>query len=198
MLEKLNEEETKLISDKIKEKTITQNQITKKIAAAAAFTGVGIVLGHINPFAFVPIIGAKIFPFAHFINAITGVLIGLLYSSTTALSIAIIRYSLALGTINAFHGHLAGAIVVSTTAYILWQYKPKYIDMAAFTEPIGTIFIAGTIAEFITPVQGVVSLEGLLFFWGLFALSSIPGCILGYFMLKVIKRAGITREDFIQ
>lgn len=198
MLEKLNEEETKHISDKIKEKTIIQNQITKKIAAAAAFTGVDIVLGHINPFAFVPIIGAKIFPFAHFINAITGVLIGLLYSSTTALSIAIIRYSLALGTINAFHGHLAGAIVVSITAYILWQYKPKYIDMAAFTEPIGTIFIAGTIAEFITPVQGVVSLEGLLFFWGLFALSSIPGCILGYFVLKVIRRAGITRGDFIQ
>ncbi|MFX1315922.1 MAG: energy coupling factor transporter S component ThiW [Promethearchaeota archaeon] len=193
----MNQEENKHIINKIKEKTITQNQITKRIAVAATFTGVGIVLSHINPFAFVPIIGAKIFPFAHFINVLTGVLIGFLFSSTTALSIAIIRYSLTLGTVHAFHGHLAGAMVVSITAYILWQYKPKYVDMAAFTEPLGTIFIAGTIAEFIQPVQEIVSIEGLLSFWILFGLSSIPGCILGYFMLKVLRRAGISREDFI-
>ncbi|MFX0080327.1 MAG: energy coupling factor transporter S component ThiW [Candidatus Hodarchaeota archaeon] len=186
------------MSDKTKEKIIIQNLATKKIATSAIFTSVGIILSHLNPFIFIPIIGAKIFPFAHFINAITGVLIGILFSSITALGIAILRFSLALGTIHAFHGHLAGAIVVSTSAYILWRYKPKHIDLAALTEPLGTVFIAGTIAEIITPVQGIVSLKGLLFFWGLFTVSSVPGCVLGYLMLKVLRRAGISRVDFIR
>ncbi len=180
------------------EKRIFKISITRKIATAAIFAGIGIVLGHINPFAFIPLIGAKIFPFAHFINAITGVLIGLAFSTTTALGIAIIRFSLALGTIHAFHGHLSGAIVVSITAYFLWKYKPKYVDLAALAEPLGTIFIAGTIAEIITPVQGIVSFEGLMFFWGLFGASSLTGCVLGFLTLKILRRTGITRDDFIQ
>ncbi|MFX1567948.1 MAG: energy coupling factor transporter S component ThiW [Promethearchaeota archaeon] len=194
----MNEKDSNKIKGDIEEKKFFQNTVTKKIATSAIFVGVGIVLSHINPFAFIPIIGAKIFPFAHFINAITGVLLGLAFSTTTALGIAIVRFSLALGTIHAFHGHLSGAVIVSITAYFLWKYKPKYIDLAALTEPLGTVFIAGTIAEMITPVQGVASLTGLLFFWGLFGLSSIPGCVLGYLALKILRRTGITREDFIQ
>lgn len=194
----MNEKDSNNKTGAKEEKRVFQNTLTRKIATAAIFVGVGIVLGHINPFAFIPIIGAKIFPFAHFINAITGVLIGLAFSTTTALGIAIVRFSLALGTIHAFHGHISGAIIVSITAYFLWKNKPKYIDLAALTEPFGTIFIAGTIAEMITPVQGIVSIEGLLFFWGLFGVSSVTGCVLGYLTLKILRRTGITREDFIQ
>lgn len=193
----MNEKDSNTIKSEKGERKVIRKSLTKKIATAAILVGVGIILGHINPFAFIPIVGAKIFPFAHFINAITGVLLGLAFSTTTALGIAVIRFSLALGTIHAFHGHLAGAIIVSITAYFLWKYKPKYIDLAALTEPIGTIFIAGTIAEMITPVQGYVSVEGLLFFWGLFGVSSIAGSILGYLTLKILRRAGITREDFL-
>ncbi|MFX0103989.1 MAG: energy coupling factor transporter S component ThiW [Candidatus Hodarchaeota archaeon] len=194
----MNEKDSNNKTGAKEEKRVFQNTLTRKIATAAIFVGVGIILGHINPFAFIPIIGAKIFPFAHFINAITGVLIGLAFSTTTALGIAIVRFSLALGTIHAFHGHISGAIIVSITAYFLWKNKPKYIDLAALTEPFGTIFIAGTIAEMITPVQGIVSIEGLLFFWGLFGVSSVTGCVLGYLTLKILRRTGITREDFIQ
>lgn len=194
----MNETDLNDIKGDKEESKIFPNTMTKKIATAAIFAGVGIVLGHINPFAFIPIIGAKIFPFAHFINAITGVLIGLAFSTTTALGIAIVRFSLALGTIHAFHGHISGAVVVSIAAYFLWKYNPKHVDLAALTEPLGTVFIAGTIAEMITPVQGVVSFIGLLFFWGLFGVSSVPGCVLGYLTLKILRRSGITRGDFIQ
>jgi energy coupling factor transporter S component ThiW len=182
-------------NNKNEEKRLFKKNLTRRIATAAIFAGVGIVLGHINPFAFIPLIGTKIFPFAHFINAITGVLIGLAFSATTALAIAIIRFSLALGTIHAFHGHLSGAIIVSFTAYMLWKYKPKYVDLAALVEPFGTVFIAGTIGA---AVQGVFSLEGVLTFWALFALSSIPGSILGYLTLKILRKTGIARDDFIQ
>ena len=191
----MNEKISNRMEGKTKEKRSFQNTLTKKIATAAIFMAVGVVLGHLNPFAFIPIIGAKIFPFAHFINGITGVLIGLAFSTTTALGIAIIRFSLALGSIHAFHGHISGAIIVSLSAYFLWKYKPKYVDLAALTEPLGTVFIAGTIGA---AIQGTFSLEGVLSFWGLFALSSIPGCVLGYITLKILRRTGITREDFIQ
>jgi energy coupling factor transporter S component ThiW len=191
---------TQINSDELRknnnEKQAFQKSLTRKIASAAIFAGVGVILGHLNPFAFIPIIGAKIFPFAHFINAITGVLIGFAFSTITALTIAIIRFSLALGTIHAFHGHLSGAVIVSITAYFLWKYKPKYVDLAALAEPLGTTFIAGTIAEFITPVRGIVSIEGLLFFWGLFGGSSLTGCVLGYLTLKILRKTGITRDEF--
>jgi energy coupling factor transporter S component ThiW len=183
------------LNEKDEEKHIFQMNLTRKIATAAIFGAIGVVLGHINPFAFIPIIGTKIFPFAHFINALTGVLIGFAFSTTTALAIAIIRFSFALGTIHAFHGHLSGAIVVSITAYFLWRYKPKYVDLAALAEPFGTVFIAGTIGA---AIQGIFTIEGILSFWSLFALSSIPGCVLGYIILKVLRKTGISREDFIQ
>ncbi|MFX1496539.1 MAG: energy coupling factor transporter S component ThiW [Promethearchaeota archaeon] len=182
----------------IEKNKIFKKNTTKKIATAAIFVGIGIALSNINPFAFIPIIGSKIFPFAHFINAITGVLIGLAFSTTTALGIAIVRYFTGLGTINAFHGHISGAIVVSIFAYLLWKYKPKHVDLAALTEPLGTIFIAGTIAQLITPVSGEAFFIGLFFFWGLFGASSVPGCILGYLTLKILRRAGISRKDYFE
>ena len=181
----------------IKEKEFTnifQNAPTKKIAAAAIFIPVGLVLSYLNPFAYFLIFGTKINPFAHIMNAITGVLIGLLFSCITALGIAILRYSLSIGSIHAFHGGISGAVVVGIVAYILQKKKPKYIVFAALTEPLGTIFIGGTIACMIAPVGTVI--EGLSLYWGLFAMSCIPGCIIGFIILGLLQKAGITWEDF--
>ena len=85
---------------------------------------------------------------------ITGVLIGVTFSSITALGIASIRFSAGIGTIHAFHGGVSGAVVVGIVSHILWKKKPKYVEYAAFTEPIGTVFIGGTIGEIILPSQG--------------------------------------------
>ena len=194
----MKEEDSKNTNGDKEKSKVFQNTTTKKVATAAIFVAVGIALSHINPFAFIPIIGAKIFPFAHFINAITGVLIGIAFSTVTALGIAIVRFSTGLGTHNAFHGHISGALVVSITAYFLWKYKPKYVDLAALTEPLGTVFIAGTIAQMITPVPGEAFFIGLLIFWVLFGASSLPGCVLGYLTLKILRRAGITRKDYFE
>ncbi len=181
----------------IKEKEFTnilQKAPTKKIAAAAIFIPVGLILSYLNPFAYFLIFGTKINPFAHIMNAITGVLIGLLFSCITALGIAILRYSLSIGSIHAFHGGISGALVVGIVAYILQKKKPKYIFFAALTEPLGTVFIGGTIACVIAPVGTVI--EGLSLYWGLFAMSCIPGCIIGFIILGLLQKAGITWEDF--
>lgn len=178
------------------EKRLFQNKITIKVATTGIFIAVGLLLSYLNPFAYLEIAGAKINPFAHVINAITGVLIGLAFSVVTALGIAILRFSLGIGTIHAFHGGMSGALVVGAIAYLLRRKYPKFVEFAAFFEPLGTIFIGGTIGQLILPIAGVSAIEGFLIYWGLFAASCIPGSLIGYIILTVLEKTGITWEDF--
>jgi len=168
----------------------------KKIAMVAIFIALGLILSYINPFAYFPIFGTKINPFAHIVNSITGVLIGLTFSCITALGIAILRFSFTIGTIHAFHGGISGAFVVGLVALLLKNKKPNYRNYAALFEPIGTIFIGGTIAYIIAPLGSII--EGLSFYWILFAMSSIPGSIIGFIILGILKTSGITWENFEQ
>ena len=163
-------------------------RLSIKVAMTAIFIAVGVILSWLNPFAYFYLFGTKINPFAHLINAITGVLIGLVFSCLTAIGIAFIRYSLNIGSIHAFHGGISGALVVGIVAYLLRKKMPKYVEFAALFEPIGTVFIGGTIAELIAPL-------GLFTYWWLFALSCIPGCIIGFAILLIIKKAGISWEN---
>jgi len=179
-----------------KEKKSLQSSINKRIAVSGIFIAVGLVLSYLNPFGYFTIFGTKINPFAHIINAITGVLIGLIFSCITALGIAILRFSFAIGTIHAFHGGITGAFVVGFVSHFLRKKFPKYVELAAFTEPLGTILLGGTIAHLISPIGSIFAIESLYTYWGLFALSCIPGCIIGFIVLMVLKQANITWEDF--
>ena len=189
----MNAETGKKTDDKFEIVSGNRSILAKRVATAGIFMAVGLVLSYLNPFAYFTIFGTKINPFAHFINAITGVLIGTMFSSLTALGIAILRFSLGIGTIHAFHGGISGALVVGTAAFILRKKAPEQVHLAALTEPLGTIFIGGTIAYLIAPIGG---LEGLFFYWGLFAASCVPGSIMGFLMIHVLRKAGISWHDF--
>jgi energy coupling factor transporter S component ThiW len=180
----------------VKELVFPSDFLTKKVAAIAIFIAAGLVLSFINPFAYFTIFGTKINPFAHFFNAITGVLIGLTSACITALGIASLRFTLSIGTIHAFHGGITGAVVVGTISHFLRKNYPKYLEFAALAEPIGTIFLGGTIGHLISPIGTIFTVESLYIYWSLFALSSIPGAIMGFLVLIVLKRAKITWEDF--
>ncbi len=187
--------EQKPYNDEEKKKLL-HSTLNKKIAASGIFIAVGLILSYLNPFGYFFIFGTKINPFAHFINAITGVLIGLIFSCITALGIAILRFSFAIGTIHAFHGGITGAFVVGIVSHFLRKKFPKYVELAAFTEPLGTIFLGGTIGHLIAPIGSIFAIESLYTYWGLFALSCIPGSIMGFIILMVLKQAKITWEDF--
>jgi energy coupling factor transporter S component ThiW len=184
------------IKSDTKEKVFPSDIMTKKIAATAIFIAVGLVLSFINPFGYFFIFGTKINPFAHVINAITGVLLGLASSFITALGIASLRFSLSIGTIHAFHGGVTGALIVGTVSYFFRKRFPKYVELAALFESIGTVFLGGTIGHLIAPIGSIFSLESLIIYWSLFALSSIPGSIIGFLVLIFMKQAKITWEDF--
>ncbi len=174
-------------------KKILRTGISKRVATSAIMVGVGLVLSYLNPFAYFTIFGARINPFAHIVNAIMGVLVGTIFALITASTIAVLRFSLTIGSIHAFHGGMSGAVVVGLVAYLLWKKSPKYVELAALFEPIGTVFIGGTIAQLIAPIGGI---EGLFTWWGLFAASCIPGSIIGFIILLALKKANINREDF--
>ncbi|MHA1782940.1 MAG: energy coupling factor transporter S component ThiW [Promethearchaeota archaeon] len=190
----MNEKDTFNLENDSEASRLQSKNLVKKVTVAAILTAVGVILSYLNPFAYFTLFGTKINPFAHVINAISGVLIGITFGVITALGIAIIRFSVGIGTIHAFHGGISGVIVVGIFALILRKIKPKYTILASLFEPIGTVFIGGTIGFLIAPIGS--SIEGLFIYWGLFAASCIPGAFIGFLMLLILKAAGITWEDF--
>ena len=175
-------------------KTISKKKLTLRIGFTAILIPIGVILSYINPFGYFTISGTKIDPFAHLINALSGVLLGLSFSVITASSIAIIRFSVGIGTIHAFHGGIPGAVIVSIVAHYIYKKYPKFVEYAAFFEPLGTVFIGGTIT---TIIQGF-TIGNLLFYWGLFLAASFIGSALGFILLKVIKDSGYSRETFLK
>ncbi len=156
---------------------------TRRIALASVLSALTVAL---SPF-YIPLGATKCFPAQHMMNAIAGVILGPWYAVSMALITGTVRNVLGLGTLYAFPGGIPGALVVG----IIYRYVRK-IDLAAITEPIGTVMIGATISALVlAPIQGH-SLT-LYFFWVAFAASSVPGSILGYLVIKTLRRLGVDR-----
>ncbi|HIE18973.1 TPA: energy coupling factor transporter S component ThiW [Candidatus Bathyarchaeota archaeon] len=155
----------------------------RRITLSAVLTATAVIL---SPLYF-SVGTTKCFPAQHMINGITGVLLGPWYAAMIALATGIIRNGLGVGTIYAFPGGIPGALVVG----ILRNYLKN--DYAALTEPLGTVLIGATISALLfAPWLGHSS--SLSFFWILFAVSSIPGSVLGFTILKALRRTGVIKH----
>ena len=151
------------------------------IAYIAIFGALGAALGWIS----VPVGPTKVFPLQHTINAIAGVLLGP-WSVVSALIAATVRFSTGAGSIYAFPGSPFGALVVAL------GYKLIKKDFSALFEPLGTIFIGGTLSGLlIAPFVSQGDAPTVWFFWTAFAASCIPGAVLGYFILKIMRRSNV-------
>lgn len=166
----------------------------RKVALAGLLSALGVV---ISPFLWFPFLASKAYPGQHMINAIAGVLLGPWWASLIAIIVGTIRIGLGVGTIYAYPGGVPGAFVVGSVAWLLRKLKWERVELAALTEPIGTVLIGGTISVYIfAPMLGHWKMAwALLPVWGSWALSSVPGCIIGYLVLVGLKRIGITRES---
>lgn len=153
---------------------------TRRLVLAALFAGLGVLL---SSFA-IPVGGARVFPFQHAINAVAGILLGPWWAAGAALVTATLRFSLGTGSLFAFPGSPFGAIAVGLV------YRWLRHDEAALFEPVGTVLIGATLgALLISPFLGE-SGGGLIALMIVFALSSIPGAIIGYLVLKALRRMG--------
>ena len=153
---------------------------TRKLVLAALFAGLGVLL---SSFA-IPVGGAKLFPFQHTINAVAGVLLGPWWAAGSALVTATLRVSIGTGSLFAFPGSPFGAIAVGLA------YKLLRRDEAALFEPIGTVFVGATLGAFLISPFIEEATGGLIALMVAFALSSIPGAIIGYLVLKALRRTG--------
>ncbi len=148
-----------------------------KLALTAIFSALGVIL---SP-AIIVIGPTKCYPFQHMINGLAGVLIGPWYAGLSALITGIVRNMLGTGTIFAFPGGIPGAIAVGLT------YKITRRDEAALAEPIGTFIGAILSAYIVGPAVGRTMAPQAFIL--AFLMSSIPGSILGYLALKVVRKA---------
>lgn len=166
---------------KTHEDTLSTASTTKKISLASVLIALTVALSGF----YVPIGTTKVFPAQHMINGVAGVLLGPWWAALMATGTGTIRNILGLGTLYAYPGGIPGALVVG----ILHRYF-KETDLAALSEPIGTVIIGATLSALIlAPVQG--HNLTIWFFWTAFAASSIPGSVLGYIVLKAMRRLKI-------
>ena len=157
---------------------------TKRIALAAVLIAATVVLSPIH----FPIGSSKCYPAQHMVNGIAGVLLGPWYAAVMAFFTGVIRNLLGLGTLHAFPGGVPGGLVVG----LVYRYV-KRSDLAAITEPLGTVVIGATISALVVaPYLGKAFT--VAFWWIAFAASSIPGSILGFVILKSLRATGITRS----
>jgi energy coupling factor transporter S component ThiW len=160
------------------ERGVSSVSVTKKIALASILVALTVALSGFH----IPIGTTKVFPAQHMVNGIAGVLLGPWWASVMALGTGTIRNIFGLGTLYAYPGGIPGALVVG----LIHRYF-KETDLAALSEPLGTVAIGATLSALIlAPFQGH-SLT-MWFFWSAFAVSSIPGAILGYIVLKTLRR----------
>ena len=167
-----------------REKALT----TRKVALAAILSAVAVVL---SPYVYFPLPLATPYPIQHMVNAIGGVLLGPWYAVAIAVAAGSIRYMLGTGTIHAFPGGVFGGLVVGLVHRYVWRK-----DYAALLEPVGTVLIGAAASAFIFgPLASQWGLRGRAgtfdAFVILFAPSSIPGSILGFAVLKVVRRTGL-------
>lgn len=154
---------------------------TRTLALAGLFVAVAYVL---SLWPGIPVGPTKVQPFQHTVNAIAGVVLGPWYAALVGLLTASLRVMRGTGTYFAYPGSIPGALIVGLT-YQLWKR-----DWAALTEPLGTGLIGALLGWLIVaPLLG--STKTLLFFIVAFLASSIPGAILGFVILKVLRRVGV-------
>ncbi|MEM3004345.1 MAG: energy coupling factor transporter S component ThiW, partial [Candidatus Bathyarchaeia archaeon] len=105
---------------------------------------------------------------------------------------AVVRNTLGTGTIFAFPGGVPGALLVGFVYKYLWRK-----DYVALLEPAGTALGAVVSALVVAPlalqlgsIRLTLTLEAFII---AFLASSIPGAILGFIVLLVIRRGrGLT------
>jgi len=158
---------------------LEERSILRKIILTGLFAAIAVILSGIY-FPFGP---TKCFPFQHAVNAVCGVLLGPWYAALSAMIAGIIRNMLGTGTIFAFPGGIPGALMVG----IIHRFWSK--DYAAFAEPLGGIIGALISAYLIAPWIG----KSITFFsfQMAFLASSIPGSILGFLALRILRKTEI-------
>jgi energy coupling factor transporter S component ThiW len=152
----------------------------QKLTVMAMFVAIGTLASHI---LWIPASVAKAFPVQHAINVIAGVILGPLPAVVVAFAIGLLRNLFGVGSLLAFPGGMIGALLAG-----YFYRRAKTYGAAAVGEWIGTGLIGAIIA---VPVAALFlgSKTGAFFFVLPFLTSSVAGGIIGWMVLRLIRKS---------
>lgn len=162
---------------------VHQEQALRKLVLAAMFAALATVLGPLS----IPVGATKVAPLQHAVNAIAGIYVGPWYAAAAALVTATLRYNLHVGTLFAFPGSPFGALVVG------YAFRLLRNDAAALFEPLGTGVIGAAVAWWVFQPLVPASHHALGWFMAAFLSSSIPGAVIGYIVVRILRRVPALR-----
>lgn len=170
-------------------KASSQHIQTTKVVLSAFLIALGFVLSLVS----FPVGPTRVFPFQHMINAIAGIMVGPIFVTVIAIGIGTLRVTAGTGTLFAFPGGIPGGLVVSLLYWYVWRH-----DECALAEPLGTgmggILSALALAPFVGG-NSLPAIFGLTAQWELFVIyfwfSSIPGSIIGYVVIRTLRKIGV-------
>ncbi|MCS7126822.1 MAG: energy coupling factor transporter S component ThiW [Thaumarchaeota archaeon] len=172
---------------------------TRTVAVWIALSAMGIALA---PILWFPFLGTRAYPGQHMVNVLAGVMLGPLSSLVVPFVVGTVRIALGLGTVFAYPGGLPGALMVGLFhRYLTSRFsRPELRFLSALAEPVGTVLIGGTVSLLVIgpligsePLMNLLRGRGpvgaLLVFWSGWAVSSVPGALLGYVLCLALSRA---------
>ena len=176
---------------------------SQAVGLSIGLAALGVALSFVGN---IPIGPIRAYPFQAMINVLAGVLVGPWYGLIVALVISVLRNAFGTGTLFALPGSIFGVFLVGC-----FYHSIRRTDHAAWLEVIGTVCVGGTVAYYLAaglagptlvagfmraapfrsfPIPGGPVIAGVLGLWTAFAVATIPGAILGYIILKALRRAG--------
>jgi len=155
---------------------------SRDVSKAVILVAIAVAL---SPF-FIPVGISKCFPAQHMINVIAAVMLGPVYAVAIAMTAAIIRNILGLGTLLAFPGGMIGALL----AGLFYKYT-RNTYLAGFGEIFGTgvlgslasVYIVGPVLLGKTMAVGALMIA--------FSVSTIGGTIIGILALRLLQKGGV-------
>lgn len=181
---------------------MAQQMISEKASYVVAISALTLIS---SLYIWFPFLGTRAAPMQHFGNVIAGVILGPLWGILVPLIVGTLRIAIGVGTFFAYPGGLPGVIMVGLLYKVTKRFKSaKARYLCAFAEPVGTVFIGGTLsllvlASFVPSLFSVSPqlmdmmrrgelLTALALFWSGWAASSVPGSALGYLVLVMLSR----------
>jgi energy-coupling factor transport system ATP-binding protein len=152
------------------------------VALSVILVAVAVALSPI----FIPVGIAKCFPAQHMVNVLAGVMLGPLYAVVIAITSAIIRNILGLGTLLAFPGGMIGAFLAGLA---FKSFKNIYIAGAG--EIVGTGLLGALASAWIVAPVFMGKSMAMATLIIAFSVSTLGGTVFGIIALHLLRKAGI-------
>lgn len=159
-----------------------RNDTVRKLAMAGVFTALA-VAGSLISF---PIAGSKCAPVQHMVNILAAVTLGPWWGLGIAFCASFLRNLMALGSLMAFPGSMAGALCCGLT-----YAATKKPGLTCIAETFGTGIIGGLLAYPVAKLLMGLSPAGVFVYIVPFLVSTVVGSILAFGLITVLKKGGV-------